>query len=83
MNLQVDRSGRVWVRRHLVADTTRAAFDVFDSTGAYLGPVSVPFPMREWGLKAWTRDGLVTIIEDENGRPTVVRLRLETPTGKR
>jgi len=83
MNLQVDRSGRVWVRRHLVADTTRAAFDVFDSTGAYLGPVSVPFPMREWGLKAWTRDGLVTIIEDESGRPTVVRLRLEMPAGRR
>lgn len=76
MNLRVDRSGRVWVRRHLVADTSRAAFDIFDSTGAFLGPVLVPFQMNEWGLQAWTREGLVTIIEDEDGRPTVVRLRL-------
>ncbi len=82
MNLRVDRSGRIWVRRHLVADTTRTAFDVFDSAGAFLGPVLLPFQMNEWGMQAWTRDGLVTIIEDENGRPTVVRLRL-TLRGRR
>jgi hypothetical protein len=76
MGLRVDQRGRIWVRRYLVADTSRTAFDLFDSTGAFLGPVVIPFRMNEWGMQAWTRDGLVTVIEDENGRPTVVRLRL-------
>ena len=76
MNLRVDGSGRVWARRFSVADSTRTLFDVFDSTGAYLGPVTVPFKVNEWSNQAWTRDGLVTIIEDEEGRPTVVRLKL-------
>jgi len=82
MNLRVDQSGRTWVRRHVVADTSRAAFDVFDSTGAFLGPVLLPFQINEWGRQAWTRDGLVTIIEDEDGRPTVVRMRLAFSAGK-
>ncbi len=75
LSVRVDELGKVWVRRYAVADTTRTSFDVFDSTGAYLGPAVLPFKVHEWGLQAWTRDGLVTIIEDEEGRPTVVRLR--------
>lgn len=76
MNLRVDESGRVWVRRIPVADTTRSYFDVFDSTGAFLGPVTIPLKINDYGMQAWTRDGLVTVIDDEEGRPTVVRLRL-------
>jgi hypothetical protein len=75
--VQVDQSGRVWVRRHAVTvtDTARTAYEVFDSTGAYLGPVSVPLMIPEYGLQAWTRDGLVALVEDGEGRPTVVRFR--------
>lgn len=76
MNLRVDPAGRTWARRYPVSDTTRTTFDVFDSTGAYLGPITVGLKM--WGMQAWTRDGLVTMIEDDEGRPTVVRLRLST-----
>ena len=76
MNLRVDQSGRTWVRRHVVCDTSRTAFDVFDSTGAFLGPITLPYQIKEWGMQAWTRDGLVAVIEDADGRPTVVRLRL-------
>lgn len=76
MNLWIDGSGRVWARRYAVADTSRSYFDVFDSEGAYLGPVTVPFKMSKWGMQAWTRDGVVTVIEDDEGRPTVVRLQL-------
>jgi len=75
LSVRVDEAGRVWVRRYPVADTTVTRYDVFDSSGAYLGPVSVPFKLNEWGNQAWTRDGLVTIIEDAEGRPTVVRMR--------
>jgi 6-bladed beta-propeller protein len=78
-NLRVDPSGRVWVRRHAIADTSRTFYDLFDSTGAYLGPVTAPFRVDRWGKQAWTRDELVAVIEDEGGRPTVVRLRLEVP----
>ncbi|HEV8355449.1 MAG TPA: 6-bladed beta-propeller [Gemmatimonadales bacterium] len=77
MNLHVDESGRVWVRRYPVADSTRTSYDVFDSTGAYLGPVSAWLTVFRWGRQAWTRDGFVTVGEDEEGRPTLVRMRLE------
>lgn len=78
-NLRVDEAGRVWARRYAVTDTTRTTFDVFDSTGAYLGPVSATMSMNAWGRQAWTQDGLVTVIEDQEGRPTIVRLRLVIP----
>lgn len=77
LNLRADEAGRVWVRRWAVSDTTRSYFDVFDSHGAWLGPITVPFKISEWGNQTWTRDGLVTIIEAADGRPTVVRLRLQ------
>lgn len=76
MNLMVDGAGRIWARRFPVSDTTRTWYDVFDSTGAYLGPVTVGLKVTEWGPQAWTREGLVTVIEDADGRPTVVRLKL-------
>ena len=74
--LQVDRSGRFWVRRWAVSDTSRTFFDVFDSTGAYLGPVTAPVRMNPSGNQAWTREGVLAVIEDEEGRPTIVRLKL-------
>lgn len=77
LNLRADEAGRIWVRRWAVSDTTRSDFDVFDLAGAWLGSVTVPFKVNEWGSQAWTRDGLVTITEDADGRPTVVRLRLQ------
>jgi hypothetical protein len=75
--LRVDEHGRVWVRRHpvAVADTARTAFEVFDSAGAYLGPVGAPLKLPEYGLQAWTGNGLVAIVEDDDGRPAIVRFR--------
>jgi 6-bladed beta-propeller protein len=74
--LRVDGSGRVWVRRYAVADTTRSYYDVFDPDGKYLGPVEASLNLPWWGRQAWTRDGFVTVIEDAEGRPTVVRFKL-------
>ena len=74
--LRVDGTGRVWARRYAVTDTSRTFYDVFDSTGTYLGPVVVPLNVLSWGRQAWTRDGFVAVIEDAEGRPTVVRFRL-------
>jgi hypothetical protein len=81
-DLRVDLSGRVWVRRHALSDVGSTYYDVFDSTGAYLGPVTVPFKVNPFGNQAWTVDGLVTVTEDAEGRPTVVRLKLNRPPRK-
>ncbi|HEU5217941.1 MAG TPA: 6-bladed beta-propeller [Gemmatimonadales bacterium] len=78
-SLRVDRTGRVWARRYAVSDTTKTTFDAFDSTGAYLGPVGTALNLKAWQPQIWTRDGVVTITEDPDGRPTVVRLRLTIP----
>ena len=74
--LRVDEAGRIWARRYPITDTTRTTFDVFDSTGAYLGPVSSTISFNAWGQQAWTRDGVVAIIEDQDGRPNFVKLKL-------
>ena len=81
-NIRVDEAGRVWARRYAVTDTTQTTFDLFDSTGAYLGPVKAAMSMNAWGQQAWTKNGLVTVVEDQDGRPTVVRLRLTIPARK-
>lgn len=78
-SLRVDPTGRVWAQRYHLADTTRTYFDVFDPAGAYLGLVSAPVRINLWGMQAWTREGVVALIEDDEGRPTVVRLRLGAP----
>ena len=54
-----------------------ARFDVFDSTGAYLGAVPVP---KEFGLSyqtVWGVDRVATIGEDGDGLPVVVVYRVE------
>jgi len=76
--LQVDPTGRVWARRYAVSDTTRTSYDLFDTKGAYLGPVGTPLHISTWGAQAWTPTGVVTVIEDGDGRPTIVRLKLVT-----
>ncbi len=76
-SLRVDPRGRVWARRYPVADTTHTTFDLFDSTGAYLGPVTAPIRIGPYTPQAWTRNGVVAVIEDADGRPTIVRLRFE------
>ena len=76
LNLRVDAGGRVWVRRFTPSDTLGVLYDLFDGNGALLGPVRVPVKVPEWGPQVWTRNGLVTVIEDADGRPTVVRFTL-------
>ncbi len=76
-SLRVDPGGRTWARRWPVSDTTRTSFDLFDAAGAYLGRVELSIRINAWGNQAWTKDGLVAVIEDHEGRPTVVRFALQ------
>jgi hypothetical protein len=74
--IKVDEDGNTWVRRYPTSRSEPTRLDVFDSTGAYLGPVTVPLRLPGAPLLAWWREGLVAVIEGEDGRPAVVRFRV-------
>lgn len=76
-SIRVDPTGRVWAQRYAVSDTSRTSYDLFDANGAYLGPVETPLHIPTWGAQAWTPTGVVTVVEDREGRPTIVRVKLE------
>ena len=76
VSLRVDGDGNVWARRLIGSDSTRTAFDVFDPTGAWLGPITVrPAVFDGWG-HFFGRGVIYTRSEDQDGRPIVVRLRV-------
>ncbi len=83
--IRVDLGGRVWARRYAVtvSDTARTRYDLFDSTGVYLGPVEAPIAIGPWSPQAWTRTEVVAVIEDSEGRPTVIRLSLPPGNSRR
>ena len=71
-SLQVDGRRNRWVRPDDGGNRAAARFDVFDSTGAYLGAVPVP---RDFGVSyqtVWGSDRVATIGEDRDGMPVVV-----------
>jgi len=76
-SIQVDgRRGR-WLRPDDGGNRAGARFDVFDSTGAYLGAVPVP---REFGgawRTIWGVDRVATVAEDVDGLPVVIVYGIE------
>jgi hypothetical protein len=72
--ITVDGQGNHWLR--LDGDSTRTAYDVFDSTGVYLGPTVVPSAVGAYGATAWGADAFYTARESAAGTPEVVRFRL-------
>ena len=58
------------------ADSTHTWFDVFDSSGVYLGQVVGPAGLDTWTM-AWRGDEMVAAIEDEDGMPVVVKFRIQ------
>lgn len=75
--VKVDEADNCWVRLHYLADTARTHFDVFDPEGAWLGRVVSPVVFPEYGRQAWGRSEVVVAIESEDGRPVIVRYRIE------
>ncbi len=75
--ISVDRQGNRWLRLPNATDSVSTHFDVFDSTGRFLGPVTVPRMLTSYGGLAWGRDELLAILETEDGVPVVQRFRLE------
>ncbi|MGE0354598.1 MAG: hypothetical protein AB7I33_03990 [Gemmatimonadales bacterium] len=70
-----DDRGNVWLQTDPGADTAHTRFDVFDSTGAYLGQVAGPRGMLFWRT-AWKGNSLVVAMEDAEGNPVVIRYRV-------
>ena len=74
-NIFVDPTGTRWISVSS-ADTMRAAYDVFDTAGVYLGPVQGPWAGGHFPY-AWTADEVAVGGENADGLPEVIRYRIE------
>ena len=72
-SLDADRDGNVWVRLDSGGDSTVTRLDVFDSTGAYLGPVRLHGNLKQYPGWGWGRDEVAVLEESADGLPMVVR----------
>jgi hypothetical protein len=72
--ISIDDLGNTWV--HVDEDSTRTRFDVFDTSGVYLGPVSAPLQVRAFQA-AWGRDFMYVRQDTDEGYPRIVRFRIE------
>jgi hypothetical protein len=81
-SIRVDEEGNRWIRFEELADSARTHFDVFDGEGAWLGRVVSPIVFPGYGREAWNRGEVVVAIEDEEGRPAIVRYRIEKAGGR-
>jgi hypothetical protein len=75
--LNVDGEGNIWARSLLGSDSTKTRYDVFGPDGAWLGTLSIGIAMPEWGSQLFGRGVIYASIEDDDGRPVVVKLRVE------
>lgn len=75
-NLRVDLDGNIWARHLVGSDSTRTRYDVFSPAGAWLGPVTVPVAVPEWGGQFFGRKTIYSTVEDAAGRPAIVRVKV-------
>ncbi len=73
-SLRVDLEGNVWARHLIGSDSTRTLYDVYASSGAWLGPVALPAAVPEYGGQFFGAGAIYAVVEDQEGRPMVVRL---------
>ena len=74
-NIMVDPAGAIWAQVY-TGDTLATHYDVFDSTGVYLGRVKAPWqPSRavSWG----SPELAARIEENEEGYPQITTYRIE------
>ena len=79
-SIESDPDGNRWIRL-ASGDTLVVHYDVFDSAGRWLGPVTIP--AAQWSIvyqrPAWGRDRVAVLGEGEDGRPIVRVFRIEKP----
>jgi hypothetical protein len=76
-SIQIDGHRNRWVRPDDGGNPKAARFDVFDSTGAYLGAVPVPKTFGVSWNTVWGTERVATIAEDDDGLPVVVVYRIQ------
>lgn len=79
LSIAVDGKGNRWVMLDPGDDSTHTWFDVFDSTGIYLGQVTGPPGLVGWRI-IWTDDAMLAFIEDADGEPAVVKYEIRRST---
>ena len=79
-DIGVDGRGDRWVIVDPGEDSTHTWFDVFDSTGVYLGQVVGP-PGLEGYRMSWSGDQLAAYLEDREGNPMIVRYEIRRGPG--
>ena len=77
--IDVDGRGNRWLMTDPGEDSTHTWFDVFDSTGVYLGKVVGPPGLTAWRM-VWSGDEMLAYVNDEEGTPMVVKYRIERGT---
>ncbi len=75
-SLRVDLDGNIWARHLVGSDSTRTRYDIFSPDGAWLGPVTVPVAVPEWGGQFFGRKTIYSVVEDADGRPAIVRVKV-------
>lgn len=71
-NIDVDNSGRLWVRR-VTRDPVNTTFDVWDDRGRMVAAVAAPWRVAAHYRPLIRGDTMYTIVTDENDVPVVVR----------
>ncbi|HEX2095717.1 MAG TPA: 6-bladed beta-propeller [Longimicrobiaceae bacterium] len=82
VSVRVDDRGYLWVRPSAPAADQKAAFDVFDPQGLYLGRVRLPAEIPD-GLTLVIRGDLIYSVQlSDLGVPQVVRYRIHGRAGR-
>jgi hypothetical protein len=72
----VDGRGNRWIMVDPGDDASHTWFDVFDSTGVYLGKVPGPPGLVGWRM-TWGGDEMLAYLENDEGEPAVVKYRIQ------
>lgn len=74
--LLIDDDGNIWARQLLGAGPGQTAFRIFSPNGADLGTAILPALVPDWGGVALGRGTIFVRIEDDDGQPVVLRMRV-------
>lgn len=75
--LRVDEDEQLWARRVMGNDSSKTIYDVFRADGSWLGAVTVPALIEEYGGQLFAKGYIYAVVEDEDGRPRVARFRID------
>lgn len=73
-SLRVDLDGNIWARQLVGSDSVKTRFDVFAPSGAWLGTLSLPISVPEYGGQFFGHGVIYGVAEDNEGRPMIVRV---------